>query len=216
MTRLWPAALAIGYPLLIYLGVRFGEPRLLAACVGAVLSLRLPPLLRRADPGDRLRLLAPLGTIAALAAAAAIWDDARALLLLPVVISAALLVTFARSLRAERSMIEIFATLQAGELPAEEIPYCRSVTRVWCGFFAANGLVAGWLALAASPEAWALYSGLLAYVAIGLLFAGEVVYRAWRFRRYTGAFSDPLLRRLFPPAETGGPSASGPHSGDAS
>ena len=37
---------------------------------------------------------------------------------------------------------------------------------------------------------------------MGLLFATEFVYRHWRFRRYVGLPTDPLLRRLFPPDPT--------------
>jgi uncharacterized membrane protein len=41
----------------------------------------------------------------------------------------------------------------------------------------ANGLLALGLALWASVEAWALYTGLIAYVLMGTLFGGEWLYR---------------------------------------
>ena len=53
--------------------------------------------------------------------------------------------------------------------------------------------------LAASLEVWTLYTGLVSYLLIGTLFAIEFVYRHWRFRRYLGAPTDALLRRIFPP-----------------
>jgi uncharacterized membrane protein len=33
----------------------------------------------------------------------------------------------------------------------------------------------------ASRAAWALYNGLLSYLAMGALFAGEWLYRRWRY-----------------------------------
>ena len=43
-----------------------------------------------------------------------------------------------------------------------------------------------------------LYTGVIAYVLMGLLFAAELVVRSWRFHNFSGAFAEPLLRRLFP------------------
>jgi uncharacterized membrane protein len=199
MTRRLQAALAIAYPVGIFLGVRFLGARPLAAAVGALLVLRGPALWRRVEPVERRRLLLPLVGIALLVGAAALSGDPRALLFVPSLVNAVLLLAFARSLAAPRSMIEIFARLQVGELPPEEVAYCRTLTWIWCAFFAANGLVAGWLAIAEPLEVWTLYTGLLSYLAMALLFFGEIVYRSWRFRRYAGAFSDPVMRRLFPP-----------------
>ena len=96
-------------------------------------------------------------------------------------------------------MVEIFARLQTGILSEEEVRYCRTVTAVWCGFFAANGLAALGFALAGSLAAWTAYNGFVAYGLMGLLFAGEVTVRSYRFRRYEGGLADPLFRRLFPP-----------------
>ena len=65
--------------------------------------------------------------------------------------------------------------------------------------FTAHGLVASWLAVVGPPERWALYTGLIAYLLVGALFSAEFVYRQWRFRRYLGAPTDALFRRIFPP-----------------
>ncbi len=55
--------------------------------------------------------------------------------------------------------------------------YTRRVTQVWCGFFVLNGGLALCTALWASDAGWALYNGLVAYVLMGLLFAGEWLVR---------------------------------------
>jgi hypothetical protein len=36
---------------------------------------------------------------------------------------------------------------------------------------------------------------------MGLLFAIEMFYRHWRFRRYVGLPTDVLFKKLFPPRE---------------
>ncbi len=55
--------------------------------------------------------------------------------------------------------------------------YCRKVTLVWCCFFAVNGSIALVTALWLPNSVWALYNGCIAYIAMGLLFAGELVVR---------------------------------------
>ena len=57
------------------------------------------------------------------------------------------------------------------------MPYTRRVTQVWCGFFVFNGSLALLTALYASDGVWMLYNGLLAYVLMGILFAGEWLVR---------------------------------------
>ena len=57
------------------------------------------------------------------------------------------------------------------------VAYTRRVTQVWCVFFAANAVVSAATALWADAAGWALYNGLIAYVAMGLLMAGEWLVR---------------------------------------
>lgn len=59
--------------------------------------------------------------------------------------------------------------------------YCRTVTVVWTVFLALHLLVTAGTVFA-SREAWAFYNGFLAYVMMGLLFAGEWMIRG-RIRR---------------------------------
>jgi uncharacterized membrane protein len=62
------------------------------------------------------------------------------------------------------------------------VRYTRRLTLVWCNFFFLNGSVAAYTALAASRETWVLYNGLVAYVLIGALLAGERIARPWLLR----------------------------------
>jgi len=63
------------------------------------------------------------------------------------------------------------------DLPPAAVRYTRQVTRVWVAFFAFNASVATGLALLAPLSWWTLYTGLIAYLLMGLLFAGEWLVR---------------------------------------
>ncbi|MBV8249511.1 MAG: hypothetical protein JO200_13790 [Comamonas sp.] len=115
---------------------------------------------------------------AAMLALASWWQgDARAVKLYPVLVNAVLLAVFGWSLRRPPSVVERVARLQQPDLPAAAVAYTARVTALWCGFFVLNGTVAAYTALYSSNAAWALYNGLLAYVAMGLLMAGEWLVR---------------------------------------
>jgi uncharacterized membrane protein len=85
------------------------------------------------------------------------------------------------------------------DLSIKEVAYCRNVTLVWVCFFLCNGIVAFYTACCTSIGIWSLYNGLLAYVGMGILFALELSYRSWRFRRYAGLPTDLIFKKLFPP-----------------
>jgi uncharacterized membrane protein len=121
-------------------------------------------------------------SVVLLIALSAILEDQRFMLALPVLISAVLLVTFGMSLRSGVPMIERFARMQNPELPPDHAVHCRQVTWVWCGFFVVNGAIASILAIRGPLEWWTLYSGLIAYVLVGVLFATEYMVRKFRFR----------------------------------
>jgi uncharacterized membrane protein len=156
-------------------------------------------LWRRADDALLGRLLVPLTAAGVPAAAAALLADPLLLLFVPVLVNLGLLAAFARSLWRGPPVIETVARLQVGELSDAEVRYCRTVTAVWCLVFTANAITTALLALSGSLRAWALWSGALAYVAVGVVLAVELMVRSWRFRRYTGGPTDALMRRLFPP-----------------
>jgi len=188
---------ALVYPFAIYFGMlNFG-----ARGVGLVmLVLIIPFVIRRARRLDGRAigtvLEAPV-IIVALALVTVAVDDIAAVLVLPVLINGALCVTFARSLRKEHSMVENFARLLVSDLSAEEITYCRSVTRAWCVFFIVNGVTAAIFAIAAPLSWWVVYTGLLSYALIGIFFSVEVLIRFHRFRRTGMPWLDRALGRLW-------------------
>jgi uncharacterized membrane protein len=191
--------LGLAYPVIIYLALQRWEPRQVALMGLALLALRTAIVSRQRLIGYARALAAPVLAVGAAFVLSALVNHPFALLLTPAGVSFALLASFAQSLRGPLPMIERFARIVAPDLSDEEIVYCRRTTAVWCAFFAANGSIEAALALAAPLEVWTLYTGLVSYVLVGTLFACEFVYRHWRFRRYLGAPTDVVLRRLFPP-----------------
>lgn len=111
---------------------------------------------------------------AAMLAVTAWWQaDGRAIKLYPVLVNAVLLAGFGWSLRFPPSAVERLARRRQPDLPAAAVRYTARVTAVWCMFFACNAALAVYTALYLSDEAWALYNGLLAYGAMGVLMAAE-------------------------------------------
>jgi len=190
--------LVAAYPVAVYVGLT----RFSARGVGLLLAVLLLPgfvsKLRRARPEDLVAVARLPASILSLLMLAALLDDARFMFALPVLINLALLLQFATSLRGT-PLVERFARMQHPDLPSSHVPYCRSVTKVWCGFFALNALASGLLAALAPLSWWTLYNGLLAYLLIGLLATGEYIVRKFRFRDYGPGLHDRVLARLFPP-----------------
>jgi len=180
------------FPLAVLAGVRLLGPRatallLLAAIVlGALLGRRTAP---RGPPGLLLT-----SAVAVLLLVAAALDDARLMLAYPVLVNAIFLAQFAGTLVHGPPLVERIARRQVPDLSASEVRYCRTVTGVWSVFFVLNGAIAAALAVAASRVWWALYTGVLSYVLVALLFTVEYVVRKARFGRYGRG---PVDRALF-------------------
>lgn len=181
--KLLQALLWLAYPLVIFFGLQVFEPRYVALLLGLALLLR-----RRRDAG---RLLAGLSRIdrtvlialLALAGITALTNSEPLLRLYPAAMSLGMLLLFGVSLIYPPTMVERFARLSEPDLPPAGVRYTRRVTQVWCAFFVANGSVAAYTALQASRETWALYNGLIAYVLMGALFAGEWLIRRRKLAR---------------------------------
>lgn len=191
--------LGVTYPLAIWWSLTHYSPRVVGVLA---LALVLPMMLLRFRNAEKGHLLAALRiplVIMGLLLLGVIFDDERFVLAMPVLINAALLLTFGASLRGEMPIIERFARMQDPDLTPPKVAHCRQATVAWCVFFVLNGAVAGVLALAAPLRWWATYTGGIAYALMGLMFAGEYVIRAYRFRDY-GAFPlDRLLEKVWPP-----------------
>jgi uncharacterized membrane protein len=196
--------LGIAYPILIFVALSWLEPREVGLVVLALAGLRLLTARFGTAVAFVKEVWIPAAAIGVVATATAIWNDPMALLLGPTLINVALLGSFGGSLWSDRPMVERFARIQVDDLTPAEVRYCRAVTLVWCVFFVTNGSITLYLALAGDVETWALFTGFISYLLIGLLFMTEYVYRHWRFRRFVGGFADPLLKWCFPPHPAAG------------
>lgn len=94
----------------------------------------------------------------------------------PVLMSLGSATLFAYTLIRPPTMIERFARLHQPDLPESGVRWTRQVTKVWCGFFVFNALVA-LITVFLSTQIWALYNGFISYVLMGILLLGEFVLR---------------------------------------
>ena len=173
------------YPFVIWFGHGRVSPRVLALLLIVAAATRLPMV--KLSKVSRWCLVSAL-----LLAAVAIWNNALLpLKLYPVLVNAGMLCVFGYSLFVPPSIIERMARLTDPQLPDFAIAYTRRVTQVWCGFFVVNGSLALITAFWASPEMWSIYNGIVAYVAMGLLFAGEYIVRIVFKRRHRHLSSGP-------------------------
>lgn len=173
--------LFMALPFLVYFALQQWQPRVVALLLLTTLLLRSPArtaeLLRRV--GHRAWWIG-IGLVVVIGL---LWldNDPAWVLLYPVFMSGIMLTLFASSLIRPPSIVERIARLRIPDMPPEGVIYTRHITMVWCGFFVLNGGIAIWTALVASREIWVFYNGFLSYVLMGLLFAGEWIYRRSRF-----------------------------------
>jgi uncharacterized membrane protein len=107
----------------------------------------------------------------------ALFDSPVLLRWYPVLISGFMLGLFGLSLKYGPPMVERLARLREAHLPVKAIRYTRQVTIAWCVFFLCNGICAAALTLWAPLSWWMLYTGLISYGLIGLMFAIEWLIR---------------------------------------
>lgn len=126
---------------------------------------------------------AAAAAVAAFVAAILLWQSAGLLKLYPVAANAGLLIFALYTLRYPPSAIERLVRGLNLSVSAAGVRYMRNVTWLWCGFFAVNGGIAAYTALAADTATWAVYNGAVSYAAAALLFAVEFVVRGFYRRR---------------------------------
>jgi len=193
--------LFLAYPFIVYFAYQRLETRgaagLLLGLYAVSLALRI-----RGPAAEIWQLVREHLGLVLLIGLAIVTGQRFVLQLLPMGVSLYLLGSFGWSLRAGPPIVERFARLVDPDLPDFCVPYCRKVTLVWCAFLAANAACAALLAVTGPFEWWAVYTGFIAYVLLGGLFAGEFVVRKLWFRFYREGLLDQLFARLFPAERT--------------
>jgi uncharacterized membrane protein len=181
------------YPFAVVAALRWLDPIWIAIAIGVATAAQVGSGRNRLQAGA----LIAFGLVAL--ALLGLLDEERTLLFLPAATNVGLLGLFGSTLWGDMSFVERIARSRVPELPPEEARYCRRVTIVWCAFFVANGTFCAGLAVYGDHWLWAAYTGLVAYVLMGLLFAIEYLVRSKRFGRYEGSPVEPLLRVAFGP-----------------
>lgn len=172
------------YPALVYFGLSHFD----ASAIGLMLLLLAAARLILVGQDKRLSptfpaLLLSLVAILFVGVLVLISGSPSHLRLYPVCVNGLMLVLFGASLLKPPSIVERMARIWDPDLPVAAIGYTRRVTEVWCVFFVLNGSAALVTAVAADIETWAFYNGVVSYILMGILFAGEYLIRRRVLRR---------------------------------
>lgn len=162
--------LSLAYPPLWYYGREQGWFLWLAGAMTLLWFLRAATQKERGQ--QAVSLLAALFFLAVL-----LWGRQDGMYWYPVWINGLMLALFGGSLLHGMPLVERIARLQNPGLPPAAVAYTRRVTQIWCGFFVLNGSAAALLAWLGSHGWWALYTGIISYILMGLLMGGEFAYR---------------------------------------
>ncbi|MFB3088478.1 MAG: hypothetical protein ACE10E_09240 [Acidiferrobacterales bacterium] len=180
---------AVGYPLAVHAAVMLKHP---VAGFGALLAVILIHLTVKQWGNNQHNLRAVRGTLlgifvlTALLAIALRWGPTYALFLPPIAINVFLLIVFGRTLLPGcEPIIARLSRVLRGNLPGELRTYTRCLTWVWTGVFAGLAVESVLLAVYAPLEVWSLFTNILNYVLLAVLFVAEYIYRVRRFRKYT-------------------------------
>ncbi len=178
--------LALTWPLIIFAALHFGVWQQVLPVLALLLLLRHLLQRRRPVSGEQkikqrhaLRRTSLILSVLMLllCLAGSLCRSPQLLLWYPVVVNVLLLTVFFRSLYADSTVVEYLARLSNPNLPPEGVVYTRRVTKAWCLFFTGNGLIALATICSGSLELWTLWNGLLSYMCIGLMAAGEYLIR---------------------------------------
>ncbi len=188
----WRALAVMGgvaYPPLVYLGISTVSPVAITVLGLSLLALRLVAVRRSAEA---LPWMVAFLLAAIMLSGSLILAPDLAIRAYPVLVSLAVAGVFAVSLVFPPTVIERIARIHEPELPAAGVAYTRKVTGIWLIFLLGNTAVSAATGLWGTLEIWTLWNGLLSYVLMGGLFAGEFIYRKLARRR--GDAPHPALR----------------------
>ncbi len=168
------------YPLVIHTALTINEP---LWAVGMLIFLSafqfVSSLLE--NPINRLSMVISM-LLLILAFSNYLHQAVLALYLPPLLISGTLFIVFSQSLTKSREpIISKIARLLFAENDPQILAYTRRVTLLWNIFFALIFIESALLALFTSIEVWSLFTNLLNYLFVVIVFALEYLYRRIRF-----------------------------------
>ena len=174
--QLLTGLLLLAWPFIIWLGLAHNSLHWLLPLMALMLFFRFRQTRRQAGP---LRVVTQVVALAGitLCAASYLLKTHQLLLFYPVVVNTVMLAVFGGSLWSAMPIVERLARLREPELPEKAIAYTRRVTQIWCLFFIFNGGIALFTALRGDMALWTAWNGMIAYLLMGTLMAGEWLVR---------------------------------------
>lgn len=160
------------YPVIVFFGLKWFEPSILALILVGL------ALLRYYFSNNKLPIpfINTVGVVVIVLLGFSYFANSAFLLkLYPVVMNLSFLSIFCYSLVYPPSVITLIAGMRE-KLNENAVVYTKKVTVVWCVFFVCNALIALWTVFQ-PEEYWALYNGFISYVLMGILFACEWLVR---------------------------------------
>lgn len=166
------ALLSVLYPFGVYWGLQHS---LIAPLIGVLATVLILRWWVSDDHTERL-MMSAMGL--ALLLSYAVFSESVMVKLYPLIMNLGLLLLFANSLRAHNMpLIEKVARIKTADLPLPALHYTRQVTKLWCGFFSANGLISLMTVIWGSETDWLWYNGVICYLLMASLMLFEWLYR---------------------------------------
>ncbi|EKZ6355135.1 hypothetical protein SJ584_16005 [Klebsiella aerogenes] len=168
--------LLLAWPFLIWFGLAHNSLPWLLPLMALLLFLRFRQTRRQSGP---LSVVTQIVAVAGmtLCIASYLLKTHQLLLFYPVVVSGVMLAVFGGSLWSSMPVVERLARLRDPVLPEQAVRYTRRVTQIWCAFFIGNGGIALVTALYGDMSLWTAWNGMISYLLMGMLMAGEWLVR---------------------------------------
>jgi len=182
VVQLLTGLLLLAWPFLIWFGLTHNSLHWLLPLMALLLFLRFRQTRRQAGS---LRLATQIVAVTGIALCI-ISDLLKAhqlLLFYPVAVNLVMLALFGGSLWSAAPIVERLARLREPSLPEAGVRYTRRVTQVWCFFFIINGSIALLTALYGDMSLWTAWNGIISYLLMGMLMAGEWLVRQRMIKR---------------------------------
>ncbi len=193
MQALFPLLLLF-YPLALHIGIYSGNIQLALYYLSLLLIL---PFLFVVLTGSKPELKHTIPLLLATVLVSFIRGNETLIVkLFPLIVNGVLLWYFATSLMAERTpLITRLASLMRDDMPEAVLIYTRHATIAWSFYFFFMLIASFLLSLYASIEIWSLFSNVLSYVFLVLMFVAEFTVRRIRVREHMDySFSEFLTR----------------------
>ncbi len=168
--------LLLAWPFLIWFGLAHNSLHWLLPLMALLLYFRFRQTRRQAGPLRAVTQVVAAAGIT-LCIASYLLKTHQLLLFYPVVVNGVMLVVFGGSLWSTMPIVERLARLSEPNLPQAGVRYTRRVTQIWCTFFILNGGIALFTALHGDMSLWTAWNGMIAYLLMGTLMAGEWLVR---------------------------------------